>query len=145
MHRIHCRRLREFAREEAAALLVFQRSDRPWQLPFAAAVASGMPVAAGAYFELPSAGAQGAVAGLSFLYLPATGLHLRIPVIMACALGMVSSYALGLTSHLAPRAAIVVIAFAAAAARLFLRTQGTGVASGWKDVWQILWISRGAS
>src|SRR3546814_4252904 len=61
MHRIHCRRLREFAREEAAALLVFQRSDRPWQLPFAAAVASGMPVAAGAYFELPSAGALGAV------------------------------------------------------------------------------------
>src|SRR3546814_17060683 len=36
---------------------------------------------------------------------------------------MVSSYALGLTSHLAPGAAIVVNAFVAAAALLFCRTQ----------------------
>lgn len=108
---------------EAAALLAFQRSDRPWQLPFAAAIASGMPVAAGAWLDLPSAGGLGAVAGLSFLYLPATGLHLRIPVIMACAFAMVSSYALGLISHVAAGAAIPVIALVAAAALLFCRTQ----------------------
>lgn len=115
--------MKDFVRKEASALLVLQRSDRPWQLPFAAAVASGVPVAVGAYLGLLSAGALGAVAGLSFLYLPATGLHHRIPVIMACAFGMVSSYALGLASHLVPGAAVLVIASLAAAALLFCRAQ----------------------
>lgn len=110
-------------RSEAAALLTFQRSDRPWQLPFAAAIASGGPVAAGAYLGLGSAGALGAVAGLSFLYLPATGMHHRIPVIMACAFAMVSSYALGLASHLTPVSAALVIACISAAAMLFCKAQ----------------------
>lgn len=119
----HGHRLAEFARNEAAALLKFQRSDRPWELPFAAAIASGMPLVAGTYLGLPSGGALGAVAGLSFLYLPATSLHHRIPVIMACAFAMLASYALGLISHVAPGAAIPVIACVAAAALLFCRAQ----------------------
>lgn len=123
MLRFYFQRLLEFARQEIVALLIWQRSDRPWQLPFAAAVASSMPVAVGAYLGLPWAGALGAVAGLSFLYLPATSLHHRIPVIMACAFGMVSSYALGLVSHVVPGAAIVVVACLAAAALLFCKAQ----------------------
>lgn len=123
MLRVHLQRLQEFARQEVLALLTLQRSDRPWQLPFAAAIASGAPVAAGAYLGLPSAGALGAVAGLSFLYLPATGLHHRIPVIMACAFGMVSSYALGVASLVVPGATIPAIACLAAAALLFCKAQ----------------------
>lgn len=123
MLRFHFLRMQEFARQEFLALLMWQKSDRPWQLPFAAAVASGAPVAVGAYLGLTSVGALGAVAGLSFLYLPATGLHHRIPVIMACAFGMVASYALGLASHVAPGAAIPVVACLAAAAMLFCKVQ----------------------
>lgn len=118
------KRLPALARKEAAALLAFQRSDRPWQLPFAAAVASGGPVALGAWLGLAAEGALGAVAGLSFLYLPATHLHHRIPVIMACAFAMAASYALGLANHAVPGAAIVLIAFVATAAAMFCKTQG---------------------
>lgn len=123
MLRFRFQHLRELARQEVLALLMWQQSDRPWQLPFAAAVASGAPVAVGAYLGLPSAGALGAVAGLSFLYLPATGLHHRIPVIMACAFGMVASYGLGLASHAVPGAVIPVVACLAAAALLFCKAQ----------------------
>lgn len=104
-------------------MLALQRSDRPWQLPFAAAVASGAPMFAGAYLGLPVAGALGAVAGLSFLYLPATSLRRRIPVIMACAFAMLASFAIGLSSHLVPAAKILMIAGVASAALLFCRAQ----------------------
>ena len=123
MRRAYRQLLWEFVRKESAALLTIQRSDRPWQLPLAAAVASGVPVLMGAYLGLTSAGALGAVAGLSFLYLPATGLYHGIPVIMACAFGMVSSYALGLASQVAPGMAILLVACLAAAALLFCKTQ----------------------
>jgi len=116
-------RLPTLARKEAAALFALQRSDRPWELPFAAALASGVPLAAGAFAGLPQAGSLGAVAGLSFLYLPATRLHHRIPVIMACAFGMVASYAVGVAGNFAPGAAIGLIACLAAAAMLFCKTQ----------------------
>jgi len=111
------------ARREVAALFVLQRSDRPWQLPFAAALASGVPLAAGAYAGMPQAGSLGAVAGLSFLYLPATRLHHRIPVIMACAFGMVASYAVDVAGNFVPGAAIGLIACLAAAAMLFCKSQ----------------------
>lgn len=77
----------------------------------------------GAWTGVPAAGALGAVAGLSFLYLPMTRLHERIPVIMACAFAMVASYALGVASSFAPGIAIVFIACLAAAATLFCKTQ----------------------
>ena len=99
MGRVPRQRLPTLARREAAALFVLQRSDRPWELPFAAAMASGVPLAVGALAGMPQAGSLGAVAGLSFLYLPATRLHHRIPVIMACAFGMVGSYAVGVAGN----------------------------------------------
>lgn len=111
------------ARAEAAALIALQPSDRPWQLPFAAAISSGTPMLVGAYLGLPVAGALGAVAGLSFLYLPATSLSRRIPVIMACAFAMLASFAIGLASHLIPGATILMIAGVTAAALLFCRAQ----------------------
>jgi hypothetical protein len=111
------------ARKEATALLTLRPSDRPWQLPFAAAVATGAPVAFGAWLGLPSEGALGAIAGLSFLYLPSTRLNHRIPVIMASAFAMVVSYALGLASHLAPGAAIALISLVAVGSALFCRFQ----------------------
>lgn len=75
------------------------------------------------HLGLAAEGALGAVAGLSFLYLPATRLHHRIPVIMACAFAMAASYALGLASHLVPGISILVIAFVAMGATLFCKIQ----------------------
>lgn len=123
MSRFGLKALGRFAQKEAAALLTFRRSDRPWQLPFAAAIASGAPVAFGVYFGLPTEGALGAVAGLSFLYLPGTRLNHRIPVIMASAFAMIVSFALGLASHVAPGAAIPLISVVAVGAALFSRFQ----------------------
>jgi len=123
MGRFSLTALGALARKELAALLTIRPSDRPWQLPFAAAVASGAPVALGALLGLPTEGALGAVAGLSFLYLPSTRLNHRIPVIMASAFAMVVSYALGLASHWAPGTAIGLIALVAVGAALFCRFQ----------------------
>lgn len=123
MKRTVRQRLWEFVRAEGAALLTIRRSDRPWQLPMAAAIASGGPVLAGAYLGLPSAGALGSIAGLSFLYLPATNMPHRIPVVMACAFAMIASYALGLASQAVPGLTIILIACLTAAALLFCRIQ----------------------
>lgn len=109
---------------ETAALVKPQRSDRPWQLPFAAAISSGVPLGAGVWFGMMSEGALGAVAGLSFLYLPGTSLHHRIPVIMACAFAMTASYALGLAAHAMPGAAIPLIGLVALGGAMFCRAQG---------------------
>ncbi len=117
------RKLMAFAGSEARALLTIQKSDRPWHLPFAAAIVSGVPVAAGAYTGLTAAGKLGAVAALSFLYLPATGLQHRIPVIMACAFAMAASYAVGLATQFAPGLTVPLIGCVAAAAFIFCRVQ----------------------
>jgi len=111
------------ARRETAALFVMQRSDRPWHLPFAAAMASGVPMAAGAFAGQPAAGSIGAVAGLSFLYMPPTPLHHRIPIIMACAFAMAASYAVGVVGNLLPFLAVGLIACLAVAATLFCKAQ----------------------
>lgn len=67
------------------------------------------------------AGSLGAVAGLAFLYLPATRLHHRIPVMMACAFAMLGSYAIGLLGNLVPAAAIPLIAAVATLTMIFCR------------------------
>gem|GEM_PF-2174962 len=71
------RSLREFARKEIAALTRFQQSDRSWLFPLVAAAACGMPMAIGALLAQPRLGALGAVAGLSFLYMPPPGFAAR--------------------------------------------------------------------
>ena len=47
-------------------------------MPFAAALASGLPLLAGAYFGNIAGGLAGSLGGLVFLYLPATSMHHRM-------------------------------------------------------------------
>lgn len=115
-------RLRQAFLNEGKALLTIQPGNRPWQLPFAAALASGGPLIVGATTGQLAAGAIGAVAGLSFLYLPATGLHHRVPLIMASTFAMICSYALGLHVAGAPVYSILLIAAIAMAAMLFCKS-----------------------
>lgn len=65
-------------------------------MPFAAALASGLPLLAGAYFGNIAGGLAGSLGGLVFLYLPATSMHHRMVTLMACGFAMTACYALGL-------------------------------------------------
>ena len=77
-------------RAELLHLTTIHASDRPWQMPFAAALG-----------------------GLVFLYLPDTPLHHRMVSLMACAFAMSASYALGVMSHFLPALMVPVLVFTA--------------------------------
>lgn len=87
---------------ELRELTRVQTTDRVWQMPFAAALANGLPVLIGAYFDHLDYGLVASLGGLVFLYLPPTPMHHRMVMVLACAFGMVSCYTLGLLSHLLP-------------------------------------------
>jgi hypothetical protein len=94
-------------------LVTIRASDRPWQMPFAAAIASGAPVLVAAAFDRIAEGVVAALAGLVFLYLPATPMHHRMITLMACGFGMISCFALGALSHLVPVARVPLITICA--------------------------------
>ena len=88
--------------EELRLLASVNHSDRPWEMPVAAALASGLPIFIGAAYGELGLGLVGSLGGLVFLYLPATGLAHRMAWLMACAFGMSCSHALGMLGHLVP-------------------------------------------
>jgi hypothetical protein len=57
-------------RAELLHLTTINASDRRWQMPFAAALASGLPLLVGAYFDRMDYGLISSLGGLVFLYLP---------------------------------------------------------------------------
>ncbi len=93
---------RELLHTELRQLTAVQRSDRRWHMPFAAALATGLPLLLGAYSGGFAEGLTASLGGLVFLYLPATPMHHRMVVLMAAAFAMVSCYALGVLSHMVP-------------------------------------------
>ena len=80
-------------------LMVVDKTDRLWQMPVAAALASGLPLLVGAYFGRLDYGLVSSIGGLTYLYLPGTPLQHRMVWVMACGFGMTACYALGLISH----------------------------------------------
>jgi uncharacterized membrane protein YccC len=102
-------RIAQLLRAEVAELAHVNRSDRPWEMPIAAALASGIPIFVGAWYGEPGLGLAGALGGQVFLYLPATRLSHRMAWLMACAFGMSGSYALGVVTHLHPSLALPVV------------------------------------
>ncbi len=113
-------RLRTRLIVEWRGLVTINRSDRPWQMPFAAALAAGLPVLVGAIFDRMDFGVLSSLAGMVFLYLPATSLQHRMVWMMSCAFGMVSCYALGVISHFVPLLIVPFILFVT-----FLAAMGT--------------------
>lgn len=101
-----------------------QKSDRPWQLPVAAAVSSGLPLLVGAAFGHIALGLAASLGGLVFLYMPQATLGRRLDVVVSCALGMVVSYTLGVLSHLQPHMAIFTVGIVTAAASMLCRLHG---------------------
>lgn len=109
----HPRRILALLREEWRQLTTIRASDRPWQMPFAAALASGLPLLIGAWFDRMDHGLVSSLGGLVFLYLPETPMSHRMVSLMASAFGMTACYALGVMSHLMPPAMVVVLTLTA--------------------------------
>jgi hypothetical protein len=66
-------------RAELRHLTRINASDRPWQMPFAATMASGLPLLVGAYFDHMDYGLISSLGGLVFLYLPETPFDTGVP------------------------------------------------------------------
>ena len=96
------RRCKQVLAGELRHLASVNRSDRPWEMPVAAALASGLPIFIGAAYGELGLGLVASMGGLVFLHLPATRLSHRMAWLMACAFGMAGSYALGLLGQLFP-------------------------------------------
>ncbi len=86
-------------------------SNRPWQMPFTSALAIGLPLLAGAYFDHLDYGLVASLGGLVFLYLPNTPMHHRMVTIMACAFVITACYALGVISHFSSALMVPVLMF----------------------------------
>lgn len=115
-----------FIRSELAQLLTVHESDRPWQMPFAAALSSGLPIAIGAYFDHMNYGLVSSLGGMVFLYLPGTSLHHRMVTLMACSFGMAACYTLGIMSHLVTPLMVPVLTFVAILATMVCRLYRIG-------------------
>lgn len=92
----------QLLRREWRELITINPSDRPWEMPFAAALSTGIPMLVGAATGNMADASIASMAGLVFLYLPATPLHYGMVRIMACGFGMICCHAAGAVSHLAP-------------------------------------------
>ncbi len=106
-------RVADLLRAEWRHLTTFTPSTRRWQMAFAAALASGLPLMVGAWFDHLEYGLISSIGGLAFLYLPNTPMSHRMVWLMACAFGMSASYALGLMTHFLPLAKVGVLALIA--------------------------------
>jgi hypothetical protein len=95
-------RCKELLAGELRQLASVNRSDRPWEMPVAAALASGLPIFIAVAWGEMALGLVASLGGLVFLYLPATRLAHRMAWLMACAFGMTGCYALGLLGQLVP-------------------------------------------
>lgn len=109
---------------ELRHLATFHPSDRVWQMPFAAALASGLPLLIGAWFDRMAYGLASSLGGLVFLYLPATPLHHRMIAVMAASFSLVGCYTLGVMSHFFPWSMMPVLVFTAIMATMACRFYG---------------------
>lgn len=106
-------RFQALLRREVLHLAAFNASERRWQMPFCAALASGLPLLLGAWFDHLEYGLVSSLGGLVFLYSPDTPLSHRMVSLMACAFGMSACYALGVMSHFFPLLLVPMLTFIA--------------------------------
>ncbi len=98
---------------EFRQLATFNASDRRWQMPFCAALATGLPLLVGAYFDRLDYGLVSSLGGLVFVYSLDTPLSHRMVFLMASAFGMSACYTLGLMGHFFPLLLVPVLTFIA--------------------------------
>lgn len=118
--------LKRLVRTELQHLLTIKASDRLWQMPFAAALATGLPLLVGAYFDHLDYGLVSSLGGLVFLHLPDTPLSHRMVTLMTCAFAMTACYALGAMSHFFPLLMMPVLIFIAMLVTMVCRFYALG-------------------
>lgn len=96
-------------------------------MPFAAALASGLPLLVGAAFDHMGYGLISSLGGLVFLYLPETPLYHRMVSLMASAFAMIACYALGVISHLVPPVMMLALTFSAILVTMVCRFYRVGI------------------
>jgi uncharacterized membrane protein YccC len=107
-------------------LTTIHPSDRRWQMPFCAALATGLPLMLGAYFGHLADGLVASLGGLVFVHMPSTPLTHRMVTLMVCAFGMSSCYALGMLSHDLPGLLVPVLSFIAIVVTMVCRVYNLG-------------------
>jgi uncharacterized membrane protein YccC len=105
--------LTRLIRAEYHHLTAINSSDRRWQMPFAAALSSGLPLLIGAWFGHMDYGLISSLGGMVFLYLPETPMHHRMGMLMGCTFAMIAAYTLGLAGHLLPALTALMLAVTA--------------------------------
>ncbi|MDO5653323.1 MAG: FUSC family protein [Brachymonas sp.] len=90
-------------------LVTFQPAQRPWQMPVAAALAAGLPLLVGAWFDRMDYGLIASLGGQTFLYTSNTHVPQRMVTLMVCAFGMAACFALALIGSFHPASTIVVL------------------------------------
>jgi len=119
-------RLALLLRIELQHLSAVNPSDRVWQMPFAAALATGLPLLIGAFFGRMDYGLVSSLGGLVFLHLPDTPLYHRMVCVMACSFGMAACYALGIMSHFFAPAMVPVLMFTSILVTMICRFYALG-------------------
>lgn len=119
-------RLNDLLRAEWQHLTTIHPSDRQWHLPFAAALATGLPLLVGAWFDRLDYGLISSLGGLVFLYTPDSPLHHRMVSLMACAFAMTACYALGVMSHFVPALMMPALIFIAVLVTMLCRFYAIG-------------------
>jgi hypothetical protein len=107
--------------EQLRQLVRIQPSNRPWEMPFAAAIASGVPLLVGVGFGRMDFGMVSMLGGLVFLSLPETPMQHRMVLMMAVAFGTVACYALGALTHFFPAALIAALTLISVVASMTVR------------------------
>lgn len=130
--------LKRLVREELQLLMTLKPSDRLWQMPFAAALATGLPLLIGAYFDHLDYGLVSSLGGLVFLYLPNTPLSHRMVTLMAGAFAMTACYTLGAMSHFFPllMMPVLVLVFIAILATMVCRFYDLGRRAACSSSWR---------
>lgn len=126
MRRLSWQSFVQLARTEMQHLIAVQQTDRRWQMPVAAALASGLPLLVGAYFGHLEYGLVSSLGGLIFLYLPNSPLQHRMVLLMACAFGMAACYTLGILSHFVPPLMVPILVFTSILVTMVSRFYGLG-------------------
>ncbi|MBW7901941.1 MAG: FUSC family protein [Rhodocyclaceae bacterium] len=119
-------RLQSMLRTEWRHLTAINRSDRDWRMPFAAALATGLPLLIGAGLDRLDFGLVASFGGLVFLYTTNTPLHHRMVLLMAAAFGMTASFALGAMSRIHPPLAVLALAAVATLVTMVCRYYRVG-------------------
>lgn len=112
------RKWRQGLRAALIELTRLQPARGNWQLPLAAALATGIPLLLAASQDVLALGLPASLGGLALLYLPQAPVADRIVHLMACAFGLLAAYALGALGQQVPAFTIPVLMLCTAMASM---------------------------